>query len=122
MSTTVKLVENAAGRRVREGLDDHLGLTGHARRGEADLVGAVVVDRRAANHGDAIAGWLHDCGAGDGEANDELVGLRQLDDGAAVRVGDRWLVFTTDALISSVIERKVRANTDIRIGSTLIAA
>jgi hydrogenase expression/formation protein HypE len=34
---------------------------------------------------------------GAGDANTEGVGLRQLDDGAAVRVGDRWLVYTTDA-------------------------
>jgi hydrogenase expression/formation protein HypE len=27
---------------------------------------------------------------------DDLVGLAQLDDGAALRVGDRWLVYTTD--------------------------
>jgi hydrogenase expression/formation protein HypE len=30
-------------------------------------------------------------------APDDAVGLAQLDDGAAVRVGDRWLVYTTDA-------------------------
>jgi len=30
-------------------------------------------------------------------ADPDLVGLAQLDDGAAIRVGDRWLVFTTDA-------------------------
>lgn len=29
--------------------------------------------------------------------DDDRVGLAQLDDGAAVRVGDRWLVYTTDA-------------------------
>lgn len=32
-----------------------------------------------------------------GAAADGAVGLAQLDDGAAVRVGDRWLVYTTDA-------------------------
>jgi hydrogenase expression/formation protein HypE len=32
-----------------------------------------------------------------GEASDAVVGLEQLDDGAAIRVGDRWLVYTTDA-------------------------
>jgi hydrogenase expression/formation protein HypE len=32
-----------------------------------------------------------------GEASDDAVGLQQLDDGAALRVGDRWLVYTTDA-------------------------
>jgi hydrogenase expression/formation protein HypE len=30
------------------------------------------------------------------DAGGDLVGLAQLDDGAAVRVGDQWLVFTTD--------------------------
>lgn len=29
-------------------------------------------------------------------ATDEILGLAQLDDGAAIRVGDQWLVFTTD--------------------------
>ena len=29
-------------------------------------------------------------------ASEDLVGLAQLDDGAAVRVGESWLVFTTD--------------------------
>ena len=33
---------------------------------------------------------------GVGDASEEIVGLAQLDDGAALRVGDRWLVYTTD--------------------------
>jgi hydrogenase expression/formation protein HypE len=32
-----------------------------------------------------------------GQSGDGVVGLEQLDDGAALRVGDRWLVYTTDA-------------------------
>ena len=32
-----------------------------------------------------------------GTAGDDAVGLVQLDDGAAIRVGNRWLVYTTDA-------------------------
>jgi hydrogenase expression/formation protein HypE len=34
---------------------------------------------------------------GTAESGDGVVGLEQLDDGAAIRVGDRWLVYTTDA-------------------------
>jgi len=34
---------------------------------------------------------------GAAESSGDGVGLRQLDDGAALRVGDGWLVFTTDA-------------------------
>jgi len=33
---------------------------------------------------------------GTAPASDDVVGLAQLDDGAALRVGDRWLVYTTD--------------------------
>jgi len=34
---------------------------------------------------------------GAASSGDDVVGLAQLDDGAAIRVGERWLVYTTDA-------------------------